>query len=144
MPADFPARENFCRCFVQRSAEHLFFSSVLFIDEARFGRGDIINIHYQQQWPEENPHGVIHSRHQQQFSISVLAGVVGDWEARMFCHIGLQATTNEISSYMICQRYWQMYHWQSEHECGTCMMVLRHILAVLCELITMTPIVTDG
>jgi hypothetical protein len=25
------------------------------------------------------------------------------------------------------------YHWQSEHECGTCRLALRHILAVLCE-----------
>jgi hypothetical protein len=52
----------------------------------------------------------------------------------MFCHISLQATTTEISSYMICQSYLKMYHWQSEHECGTCMMVLRHILAMLWEM----------
>jgi hypothetical protein len=57
----------------------------------------------------------------------------------MFCRIGLQATTTEISSYMIRQSYWKMYHWQSEHECGTCMMVLRHILAVLCEMFSITP-----
>jgi hypothetical protein len=25
------------------------------------------------------------------------------WQARMFCHIGLQTTTTEIFSYMICQ-----------------------------------------
>jgi hypothetical protein len=60
----------------------------------------------------------------------------------MFCHIGLQATTTEISSYMICQSYQKMYHWQSEHECGTCMMVLWHILAVLCEMFSVTPIMT--
>jgi hypothetical protein len=52
----------------------------------------------------------------------------------MFCDIGLQATTIEISSYMICQSYWKMYHWQSEYKCGSCMMVLRHILAVLCKM----------
>jgi hypothetical protein len=62
----------------------------------------------------------------------------------MFCHIGLQATTAEISSHMICQSYWKMYHWQSEPECGTCMMVPRRILAVLCEMFTITPIITDG
>jgi hypothetical protein len=49
----------------------------------------------------------------------------------MFRHIGLQVTTTEISSYMICQSYWKMYHWQSEHEYGLCVMVLRHILAGL-------------
>jgi hypothetical protein len=44
----------------------------------------------------------------------------------MFCSISLQATTTKISSYMICQSYWKMYHWQSEHECGTWPMVLQH------------------
>jgi hypothetical protein len=52
------------------------------------------------------------------------------WSARKFRHIGLQATTAKISSYMVCYSYWKMYHWQSEHECGTCMMVLQHILPV--------------
>jgi hypothetical protein len=33
--------------------------------------------------------------------------------------------------------------WQSEHECGTCMMVLRHILAVLCEMFSITPIMIE-
>jgi hypothetical protein len=61
----------------------------------------------------------------------------------MFCHIGLQATTIVISSYMISQSYWKMYHWQSEHERGTFMMVFRHILAVLFELFSTTHIVTD-
>jgi hypothetical protein len=28
---------------------------------------------------------------------------------------------------MICQSYWEMYHWQSEHGCGTCVMVLRAV-----------------
>jgi hypothetical protein len=62
----------------------------------------------------------------------------------MFCHIGLQATAIEISSYMIGQSYGKMYHWQSEHECGTYMMVLRHISAVLCAMFPITPIMTDG
>jgi hypothetical protein len=50
MPSDFPARENFCRYFVQRSAEHFFVSSALFADEAHFGIDAIINIHNQHQW----------------------------------------------------------------------------------------------
>jgi hypothetical protein len=32
----------------------------------------------------------------------------------------------------------------AEHECGTCVMVLRHILAVLCEIFSITAIMTDG
>jgi hypothetical protein len=78
MPADFPARENFSRCFVQRSAEHFFVLSLLFKNEARFSRDEIINIHNQHQWAEENPHGIIHSRHQQQFSIDARTVIVGD------------------------------------------------------------------
>jgi hypothetical protein len=78
MPADFPWRENFCRCLVQRSAEHFFVPLVLFTEAARFGRG-VINIHNQHQWAEENPHGSIHSRRKQQFSINVWAGIVGGY-----------------------------------------------------------------
>jgi hypothetical protein len=38
-----------------------------------------VNINNQDDWPEENPHGVIRSTHQQQFSISVWARIVGDF-----------------------------------------------------------------
>jgi hypothetical protein len=51
----------------------------------------------------------------------------------MFCRISIQATTTEISFFMIRHSYWKLYHWQSEHECGTCIVVFRHILAVLCD-----------
>jgi thiol:disulfide interchange protein len=62
----------------------------------------------------------------------------------MFCHIGLHATTSETSAYTICHGYWKMYHWQSEHESGTCMMVVCQILAVLCEMFSVTPVMTYG
>jgi hypothetical protein len=52
MPGGFPAREHFCRCFVQRSAEHFSVSSVPFTDEPRFGRDGIVSIHNQHQWAE--------------------------------------------------------------------------------------------
>jgi hypothetical protein len=58
----------------------------------------------------------------------------------MFCHIGLQETTTEISSYKICTKLLEGVQ-LAEHECGTWMMVLRHVLAVLCEI---TPILTEG
>jgi hypothetical protein len=74
--ADFPSRGNFRRCSVQLSAEHFFVSSVLFTGDARFGRDGIIHIQNQHQWAEENPHGAIHSRQQQQFSALVWAGIV--------------------------------------------------------------------
>jgi hypothetical protein len=65
------------------------------------------------------------------------------WLARMFCHFSLHATTTEISPYMISESYWKMHHRQSEHECDTCMMVLWHILAMLSEIYSITPIMTD-
>jgi hypothetical protein len=36
----------------------------------------------------------------------------------------LTGTTADIFSYIICQSCWKMYPWQSEHECGTCKIVL--------------------
>jgi hypothetical protein len=42
----------------------------------------IINIHSKHQWAEKNSHGVIHSRHQQQFSINVYTRTVGDCSVR--------------------------------------------------------------
>jgi hypothetical protein len=100
--------------FDARSAEHFFTSSLLFTDETRFGMDGIINIHNQHQWEKENPQSVIHSGYQQQFSINVWAGIVLVivWQACLYCHISLQATTTEVSSYRICQSYWKMYHRQ--------------------------------
>jgi hypothetical protein len=118
---------------------------MLFMDEARFGRDGISSVNNQHQWAEKNFHCVIYSRYQLQFSINMWAGTVGDCLiGQFFCHIGLQATTTEILSYMICQSCWKMYHWESEQKCGTCAMVLRHILAVLCEMFSVTRIMTDG
>jgi hypothetical protein len=100
---DLPAQENFCQCFVPQSAEHFFVSSVLFADEARFGIDSIINIHNQHQWAEENHqnhHGVIHCRHQQQFSINVWAGIVG--ECLVGPHVSLhQLTVNHYRDFII-------------------------------------------
>jgi hypothetical protein len=53
-------------------------SSVLFTDEAAFTRNGIITFHNNHVWAEENPRAVVQSRHQQQFSINVWAGIIGD------------------------------------------------------------------
>jgi hypothetical protein len=71
MPADFPVQQNFCHRFCSTKCEHFFATSVLFIYDAHCSRNGIINIHNQHLWAEENPHGVIYSRHQQQFSINM-------------------------------------------------------------------------
>jgi hypothetical protein len=55
-----------------------FVSSVLFRDEAAFTRNGTINFHKNHVWAEENPHAVVQSRHQQQFSMNVWAGIIGD------------------------------------------------------------------
>jgi hypothetical protein len=116
--------------------EKFFVSSVVFTDEARFGRDGIIYIHNQHQWAEENPHAAIHSRHQQQFSINVWAGIVGD--CLVGPHVVPHRHTGNRYQYMICQSCWKMYNWQPEHECGTCMMVLLHIVAALCEMFSIS------
>jgi hypothetical protein len=42
------------------------------------GSCGIITIHNQHQWSGENLHGIIHSRHQQQFNTNAWAEIVGD------------------------------------------------------------------
>ena len=51
---------------------------MLFTDEAGFTRDGIINFPNNHIWADVNPHAIVQSRHQQQFSINVWAGVVGD------------------------------------------------------------------
>jgi hypothetical protein len=57
---------------------------------------------------------------------------------------GLHTGIAEILPYTACHSYWKMCHWQSEHECDTCMTLLRHTIAVLCEIFSVTPILTVG
>jgi hypothetical protein len=68
-PASYPTRETLCQCFVQQYAEPPFILSVVFSDEAGFGRDGVIHFHIHYQWAEYNLHGVLQSRHQQQSSI---------------------------------------------------------------------------
>jgi hypothetical protein len=63
-----------CRWFVQQ----LFVSSVLFTEEATFGRHGITNFLNQYQWAERHPRGTIHASHQQHFTSNVWAGIVGE------------------------------------------------------------------
>jgi hypothetical protein len=64
---------------LQQCALNPFFvSSVLFTVEANFTRIGIMNFHNNHLWAEENPHVIVQSRHQQQFSIIVWRGVVDD------------------------------------------------------------------
>jgi hypothetical protein len=42
-------------------------------------------------WAEKNPHGVIHSVHQQQLSINVFLGIVGD------CFVSLHVLPHQLT-----------------------------------------------
>ena len=77
-PADYPPRENFCRWFLAQAANPLFVSSVLFTDEATFGRDGITNFHNEHIWGDRDPRAVVQIRHKQQFRINVCTGIVGD------------------------------------------------------------------
>jgi hypothetical protein len=77
--SDYPARLQFCQWLLQRCiVQPPFLSSILFTDEAGFCRDGIINFHNNQLWANVNPHGTMHSGHQQRFTINVWAGLIGN------------------------------------------------------------------
>jgi hypothetical protein len=78
-PADCSAHDTSCQWFVQQCAEPFFLLSVLFSNQAGFGRESLINFHNHHEWAENSPRGILQSRHKQQFSINVWAGIVGDY-----------------------------------------------------------------
>jgi hypothetical protein len=61
----------------------------------------------------------------------------------MFGLVYVKADITDISSHMIYHSCWKMYHWQSGHQYGTCMMVLRHIRAALCEVFSVTAVMAN-
>jgi hypothetical protein len=77
-PGPQECRKSSKKYFVKHRAEFLFLLAVLFSEEAGFGRDGIINFHNHYQWAEDNPYGVLQTRYQQQFSINVWAGALGD------------------------------------------------------------------
>lgn len=79
LPQDFPRRLEFSRWILRKCTTHPnFLSRILFTDEAQFTRDGVVNFHNVHVWAEENPHEIRQSRHQEQFSINVWAGIVGD------------------------------------------------------------------
>jgi hypothetical protein len=65
------------------------------------------------------------------------------WQSGTCRRIGVQKTTTDHSSCMVCQSYWNLYHWQSEHKFVSGVMLLRQFSAFLCDTFTVTPIMTD-
>ena len=80
LPTDFPLRVAFCRWFQDRiRANRPFLAQVCFTDEANFSRDAIINFHNDHWWAQENPHAYSQNNHQQQFSVNVWVGIIGDY-----------------------------------------------------------------
>lgn len=79
LPRDFPLRINFCQWYLNRLAvDPNFDCKILFTDEANFSRNSIINFHNNHIWAEENPHGIVETHFQEQFSLNVWGGIIGD------------------------------------------------------------------
>jgi hypothetical protein len=76
---------------------------VLFADESSCGRDGIINIYNQHRWAEENIHDVILSKHQQQFSINVRAGITADFL------VGPHVLQHRLTSSYYKPLLWKMY-----------------------------------
>jgi hypothetical protein len=68
-PADCPERSVFSMTFSKMCSHSTSCSPIMTTLPA-----SIILV-----WADENPHGILQLRHQHQFQINVLAGVVGDW-----------------------------------------------------------------
>ena len=77
LPRDFPLRINFCQWFLENIAQNPSFDcEIMLTDEANFSRNEIKNFHNNHVWAEENPHAVVESNHQNQFSVNVWVGIV--------------------------------------------------------------------
>lgn len=79
LPRDFPQRLQFSRWILRKcTVDPEFLSRILFTDEAQFTRDGVVNYHNVHIWALENPHMIRESRHQEQFSVNIWAGIVGD------------------------------------------------------------------
>ncbi|EZA62845.1 hypothetical protein X777_01160 [Ooceraea biroi] len=58
--------------------EILILASIVFTDESTVTQDGIINLHNDHHWAEDNPHDIVQSKHQQQLSINMWAGIIGD------------------------------------------------------------------
>lgn len=80
LPRDFPNRLAFSNWMLEMVGQNPeFLEQVLFTDEANFSREAIINFHNNHVWAEENPHAIVEAHHQQQFSLNVWVGIIGDY-----------------------------------------------------------------
>lgn len=79
LPRDFPCRINFCQWYLTKLAvDPNFECKILFTDEANFSRNAIMNFHNNHIWALENPHEIVETHFQEQFSLNVWGGIIGD------------------------------------------------------------------
>lgn len=78
LPRDFPNRLVLSNWMLQIGQNPEFLEQVLFTDEANFSREAIINYHNNHIWAEENPHAIVEAHHQEQFSLNVWLGHIGN------------------------------------------------------------------
>lgn len=79
LPRDFPNRLAFSIWMLEMIGQNAeFLQHILFTDEANFSRDAIINYHNNHIWAEENPHAIVEAHHQEQFSLNVWVGIIGN------------------------------------------------------------------
>lgn len=128
--ADFQPRVMFC--VLQQCVDPRFAANVLFIDESSFARDDVLNFHSIHQWAEENSHLIHQSRHQQQFSVNVLAGIVTDHLIGPYFLLSrLNGQNYKLFRRKNSIHCWKTFHWKSTAKCYLCIMVHLHILVIL-------------
>lgn len=76
---DFERRFNFCTWILPKITEDPdFILKILFTDEATFNRCGIVNLRNNHVWADENPHALIETNLQRQFSTNIWTGILGD------------------------------------------------------------------
>ena len=79
-PEDYPLCKAFATWFLQqRATDRAFAASVLFTDEAYFTRNGVFNHHNAHEWGLENPYTTQPCSSQEHFSVTVWAGIHGDY-----------------------------------------------------------------
>jgi hypothetical protein len=62
----------------QHAADKLFLHNITWTDKVSFTCEGVLNVHNSHLWARDNPHAICKRGYQVCFSVSVLAGIVGD------------------------------------------------------------------
>jgi len=108
MQEDGPRRREYCSWLLRSiQIDHLFLRKILFTDEATFTRRGVVNFHNLHVWGNVNPHQVRPRTFQQEFSVNVWIGVIGNHligphflPPRLNSHLFLQFLENDLGNYL--------------------------------------------